>query len=626
MEELASSDVPNKLKKKESKMKKRVITPGALLKAVVRSGEGTKRPVEGDQIIFHYVTRTNQGVVVETSRSDFGGKGVPLRLVLGKSKMIAGWEEGITTMAKGEIAMLKVQPELHYGDPECPVPVPENFPVSDELLYEVELFNFCKAKIITEDLGVTKVVLEEGEGWETARPPYEVKLWITGRILGGSTFFTHKECDPIHVEFGKEQLPEGLEKAVGTMTRKEKSIIYISSSYCTNSSNAYKLNISPQAQELEFEVQLVQLIQVRDMFGDGGLIKRRLRDGLGEFPVDCPLQDSVLRVHYKAMLPDDGGRIFIDTRSNGGEPVEFASGEGVVPEGLEASLRLMLPGELALINSVSKYAYDKFQRPESVPEGASVQWEVELLEFESAKDWTGLNFQEIMAEADSIKTTGNRLFKEGKHELAKAKYEKVLRDFRHVNPGSDEEAKELQDTNNALQLNVAACYHKLHEYIKCIETCNKVLEGNPHHVKGLFRRGTAYMETGDFDEARADFKQMITVDKAVTVDATAALQKLKQKEREAELKAKKQFKGLFDLKPGELSEGLEEVKPVSEIHEKTVVNEELPIASMDQHQHSKHETEEGSHESPRASSRLLRLLKGGEHLIRTVTFGKCTIL
>jgi hypothetical protein len=50
----------------------------------------------------------------------------------------------------------------------------------------------------------------------------------------------------------------------------------------------------------------------------------------GEFPVDCPLQDSVLRVHYKTLLPDDGGRIVFDTRSNGGEPIEFASGEGVV--------------------------------------------------------------------------------------------------------------------------------------------------------------------------------------------------------------------------------------------------------------------------------------------------------
>jgi hypothetical protein len=50
----------------------------------------------------------------------------------------------------------------------------------------------------------------------------------------------------------------------------------------------------------------------------------------GEFPVDCPLQDSVMRVHYKASLPDEGGRVFLDTKENGGEPIEFASGEGVV--------------------------------------------------------------------------------------------------------------------------------------------------------------------------------------------------------------------------------------------------------------------------------------------------------
>lgn len=625
MENLATPDVvrDKPKKKKEPKMKKRDIVPGALLKAVIRSGDGGRRPSEGDQIIFHYVTRSKEGVVIESSRSDFGGKGTPLRLTLGKSKMFAGWEEGITTMTKGEIAMLKVQTELHFGDPECPIPAPENFPVSDELLFEVELFSFGKAKSITEDLGVTKVVLEEGEGWETARPPYEVKLWLTGRALCGSTFFTNKDGDPLQIEFGKEQLPEELENAIGTMTKKEKSIIYMSSSHCKSTSNALKLNIPPQVPELEFEVELVQLIQVRDMFGDGLLVKRRLQDGVGEFPVNCPLQDSVLRIHYKTLLPDDGGRTVFDSRSNGGEPIVFASGEGVVPEGLEASVRLMLPGELALINSASKYAYDKFPRPPYIPEGASVQWEVELLDFESAKDWTGLNFQEIMAEADSIKTTGNRLFKEGKYELAIAKYEKVLRDFKHVNPDGDEEAKELQDTNNSLLLNVAACYQRLHEYIKSIETCNKVLEGNPHHVKGLFRRGNAYMELGDFDEARADFKQMIAIDNTTAADANAALQKLKKKEQEAELKAKKQFKGLFDKKPGELSEDTEVVKPTEETQEKTIDDEEHPSASTDEHQE---ENQEESHVPERATSRLSRLLKGGEHLLRRFTFGKCTIL
>ena len=26
--------------------------------------------------------------------------------------------------------------------------------------------------------------------------------------------------------------------------------------------------------------------------------------------MDCPLQDSVLRIHYKGMLPDEGGKVF----------------------------------------------------------------------------------------------------------------------------------------------------------------------------------------------------------------------------------------------------------------------------------------------------------------------------
>lgn len=36
----------------------------------------------------------------------------------------------------------------------------------------------------------------------------------------------------------------------------------------------------------------------------------------------------------------------------------------------------------------------------------------------------------------------------------------------------------------------------------------KVLEANPAHVKGLYRRGMAYMTAGDFEEARADFNMV----------------------------------------------------------------------------------------------------------------------
>lgn len=339
---------------------------------------------------------------------------------------------------------------------------------------------------------------------------------------------------------------------IGTMARKEKAIIFVSSTYLTKSS------LMPQLEGLEevhFHVELVQFIQVRDMLGDGRLIKRRVVDGKGEFPMDCPLHDSLLRVHYKGMLLDEPKSVFYDTRTdNDGEPLEFCSGEGLVPEGFEMCVRLMLPGEKSIVTCPPDFAYDKFPRPANVPEGAYVQWEIELLGFEMPKDWTGLTFEEIMDEADKIKNTGNRLFKEGKFELAKAKYDKVLREYNHVHPHDDEEGKIFANSRSSLHLNVAFCYQKMGEYRKSIETCNKVLDANPVHVKALYRRGMSFMLLGEFDDARNDFEKMITVDKSSEPDATAALLKLKQKEQEAEKKARKQFKGLFDKKPGEISE------------------------------------------------------------------------
>ncbi|CAI7916258.1 unnamed protein product, partial [Closterium sp. NIES-54] len=56
-----------------------------------------------------------------------------------------------------------------------------------------------------------------------------------------------------------------------------------------------------------------------------------------------------------------------------------------LPEALEASIRLMLPGEVALVSSTAQFAFDSFPRPDGVPEGARVQWEVELFGFERPK-------------------------------------------------------------------------------------------------------------------------------------------------------------------------------------------------------------------------------------------------
>ncbi len=42
--------------------------------------------------------------------------------------------------------------------------------------------------------------------------------------------------------------------------------------------------------------------QIRDLTGSGEVTKRRIKEGVGEFPVDCPLEDCAVRVHYTARL------------------------------------------------------------------------------------------------------------------------------------------------------------------------------------------------------------------------------------------------------------------------------------------------------------------------------------
>ncbi|CAL5335023.1 peptidyl-prolyl cis-trans isomerase PASTICCINO1 [Camellia sinensis] len=598
----------------DDKRKKKLV-PGALMKAVVRPGGGDSTPADGDQVVFHCTVRTLDGVVVQSTRSEFGGNGTPIRLVLGKSKMILGLLEGIPTMQKGEIAMLKMKPELHYGEEDCPVPVSDSFPKDAELHFEIELIDFSKVKVISEDLGVVKKVIKEGKGWESPREPYEVKAWISAKTGDGKLILSLTQEEPFFFTFGKSEVPKGLEMGIGTMSRGEKALIYVANKYFTESPFMPTVE---GIEEVHFEVELVHFIQVRDMLGDGRLIKRRIRDGRGEFPMDCPLHDSLLRVHYKGMLLNEEKTVFYDTKfDNGGQPLEFSSGEGLVPEGLEMCVRLMLPGEIALVTCPPDYAYDKFPRPANVSEGAHVQWEIELLEFETPKDWTGLNFREIMEDVEKIKGTGNRLFKEEKFELAKAKYEKVLREFNHVNPQDDEEGKEFSNTRNLLHLNVAACFLKMGECKKCIEACNKVLDTNPIHVKALYRRGMAYMSAGDFDEARNDFNKMMSVDKSSESDARAALLKLKQKEQEVERKARKQFKGLFDKKPGEISEvgtiDREEDQVSGESHEKG-----------DQDARDG-DNEEQHHEPPRVSF-MSQLWPTGRRLFRALGLERCTIL
>ena len=119
--------------------------------------------------------------------------------------------------------------------------------------------------------------------------------------------------------------------------------------------------------------------------GGGHVVKRTRAKGRGDFPVDCPLEDSTVRVHLRVgtaaaadaanaascLLPENAflpapaaareqGRWAVDTRGPDGAaaPREFDTGMGEAPEAVDMAVRLMLRGEVAAVRSSWQYAYE----------------------------------------------------------------------------------------------------------------------------------------------------------------------------------------------------------------------------------------------------------------------------
>ncbi|XP_028549410.1 peptidyl-prolyl cis-trans isomerase PASTICCINO1-like [Dendrobium catenatum] len=124
-------------------------------------------------------------------------------------------------------------------------------------------------------MGVVKKIIDEGQGWECPRELYEVEAWITAKAADGKMILPRMN-NPYHFTFGKSEIPKGLEMGIGTMAKREKAVIFVNDSYLTNSS---LIQIPEGHVEVQFEVELAHFTQVRDMLGDGRLIKRRIHDG-----------------------------------------------------------------------------------------------------------------------------------------------------------------------------------------------------------------------------------------------------------------------------------------------------------------------------------------------------------
>ena len=77
----------------------------------LKEGDGASFPQAGQKVSCHYVLTLENGRKIDSSRD----RGRPFQFTLGRKEVIAGWEDGIARMSKGQRAKLTVPADLGYG-------------------------------------------------------------------------------------------------------------------------------------------------------------------------------------------------------------------------------------------------------------------------------------------------------------------------------------------------------------------------------------------------------------------------------------------------------------------------------------------------------------------------------
>jgi FKBP-type peptidyl-prolyl cis-trans isomerase FkpA len=111
---------------------KEITTPSGLKYTDLVVGTGAQ-PKAGQTVMVHYTGWLTNGQKFDSSKD----RNQPFSFTLGKQQVIAGWDEGLSTMKVGGKRRLTIPPDLGYGARGAGNVIPPNA----TLIFEVELLD-----------------------------------------------------------------------------------------------------------------------------------------------------------------------------------------------------------------------------------------------------------------------------------------------------------------------------------------------------------------------------------------------------------------------------------------------------------------------------------------------------
>eukprot|EP00931_Biecheleriopsis_adriatica_P033998 TRINITY_DN19685_c0_g1_i1.p1 TRINITY_DN19685_c0_g1~~TRINITY_DN19685_c0_g1_i1.p1 ORF type:complete len:583 (+),score=214.97 TRINITY_DN19685_c0_g1_i1:62-1750(+) len=439
-----------------------------------------KKPKAGDEVEVHYVgTLQSDGSEFDSSRS----RGKPFSFTLGQGQVIKGWDLGVASMKKGEVAKFTLAPEFAYGDGGSPPKIP----AKATLVFEIELLDWKSKDDLFSDGGVIKTTLKEGSGWKTPKDGSEIKMALK---------VNEQDKGSLEYVLGSASLgtmSKAIDKALQGMKKGEQCTLACSKDYVPDDGGI-------------LELTLEELFEIADcsFAKDKSLMKKQVQEGEGfEKPSECA------KVTLKIEAATDGTAPLPGFTA---KTLEFVAGDGDVCDAIECTVLEMRKSERAVVTCTDPTSCKEEQLGLKDITGEKVVLTLQLLSFEKGTDFWKMSEEEKVEYGAARKEVGTKLFKAGRLRMAMDRYKKVCDRFSYTDNFKEENKKKANEVKKACTLNKAACQLKLKLFDDAKGSCNTVLKDDPSNIKALFRRAQADLALKNYADCQSDVKKIIELE------------------------------------------------------------------------------------------------------------------
>jgi len=358
-----------------------ITTKSGLQYLEIIAGDGPV-PEIGKIVKMNYVVSLPDGTVIYTTYSS----DKPEKVVWGRAELLPGWEEGVGMMKAGGKAKLVLPPELALGAAGA-----GNIPPNSQIIMEIELVSVELApvppsvapdKLLAMDNGGQYADLVLGDGAEAisnTTVTTEYSIWVAG---GSSDDFVFSSTDsqPVTFVVGKgDTVFPGWEQGVIGMKVGGKRLLIIPPDLAMGTQSSSSI---PANSTLIMEITLMDVKESRKatkvdekdyITAASGLKYYDIQVGTGVTPT---IGQTVV-VNYVGWLED--GTQF-DSSYDRGETFSFVLGMGNVITGWDLGVTSMKVGGIRQLVIPSELGYGETGAGSTIPPGATLIFEVELVE------------------------------------------------------------------------------------------------------------------------------------------------------------------------------------------------------------------------------------------------------